>query len=42
MQDPQSAFVIDFISSGSEQDIHDYLKYFADRNVSTTLRHFGE
>ena len=30
MQDPQSAFVIDFISSGSEQDIHDYLKYFAD------------
>ena len=30
MQDSQSAFVIDFISSGSEQDIHDYLKYFAD------------
>ena len=30
MQDSQSAFVIDFISSGNEQDIHDYLKYFAD------------
>ena len=30
VQDPQSAFVIDFISSGSEQDIHNYLKYFAD------------
>ena len=30
MEDPQSAILIDFISSGSEEDIHDYLKYYAD------------
>ena len=27
---PNSAYFIDFISSGSKEDIHDYLKYYAD------------